>query len=589
MKKYVFLLLGLMVSISILSQNQRTIEIFNEDFSSGVPPTGWTIENMDEQWSQAFSSHAGGTSPEAQLHWSNGNFSTRLISPESDLMGFSTIMFSFKHFLSNYSGGNIIGVSTRSGGGAWSDVWSITTSEDIGPEVKDILISNSDVGASDFQISLYLSGEFHNFNEWYIDDAHLYYPNNIDVEMVSVNVLPYGEAGDYDLISCTFKNIGFSTINNMDINYQFDDGSVITENIGGLDLQTTDTMDYTFNTPWEATSGNYVLNVWISNANNNGNDDDTSNDIKSKNISVASQIFDNVPLFEVFTSSTCSPCNYFNTEIMNPFMQEHPNDIAVIKYQMSWPAPGDPYYTEEGGVRKQFYGVSHVPSLYAGGNQTSTDASSLNTAFTSESTRASYFDMSSSIEIMNDEVHFLVAITPYINAEMRLHIAVVEKQTTGNVGTNGETSFEHVMMKMIPDADGQLIDFTSPTIFIFFGSGDMSSTNVEELEDLMIVAFVQDDDTKQIMQSTVANQPLGLNDNNLQNVGMYPNPSRGNLNIVTDKEIQVIIHDILGKKVFSKKRINTEVLDLTHLNNGMYLVSLKDGDSQVTKKLIINK
>ena len=29
-------------------------------------------------------------------------------------------------------------------------------------------------------------------------------------------------------------------------------------------------------------------------------------------------------------------------------MEAHPDDITVIKYQMSWPAPGDPYYTEEG-------------------------------------------------------------------------------------------------------------------------------------------------------------------------------------------------------------------------------------------------
>jgi hypothetical protein len=30
---------------------------------------------------------------------------------------------------------------------------------------------------------------------------------------------------------------------------------------------------------------------------------------------------------------------------------------------MNWPGNGDPYYTEEGGVRRQFYGVNAVPNV----------------------------------------------------------------------------------------------------------------------------------------------------------------------------------------------------------------------------------
>ncbi len=590
MKKITLLLVGLLISFSAFSQTQRSTEIFNEDFSSGVPPTGWTIDDMSEQWSQSETSTAGGTAPEAKLHWVSGNHSTRLISPVTDLTGASTVLFSFKHFLSDYSGsGYTIGVSTRSGGGAWTDVWSLNPTGDMGPETKDLVLTGGDVGASDFQICIFLTGDFYNFNDWYIDDVILSQPETNDAAMESINVPPYAEAGDVD-INCTIKNVGISTVTSVDVNYQVDGGAVITETIGSLNLQTADNYSYTFATPWTTTAGDYTLDVWVSNFNGSGDDDDTSNDAKTMSVSIATQSTQNLPLFEEFTSSTCSPCAGFNSGTFNPFMDAHPDDIAVIKYQMSWPAPGDPYYTEEGGVRRGYYGVNFVPDLYTGGAQTATNTGGVNAAFDTESARAAFFDMSSTLEIDGDNAIVNVSITPFISVNMTVHIAVLERETLNNTGNNGETSFEHVMMKMLPDAGGTLVSFEVGTDTNILESYDMSSTNVEEMDDLLVVVLIQDDTTRQIMQSTFAyGEPLGLDDNYLQNVSFYPNPSNGYITIETDRELQITIHDILGKKVYSKTGINTETLNLTYLNSGMYLVNMTDGTNQTTKKLIINK
>ncbi len=46
------------------------------------------------------------------------------------------------------------------------------------------------------------------------------------------------------------------------------------------------------------------------------------------------------------------------------FWHDNPGEYSLIKYQMNWPGNGDPYYTEEGGVRRDYYGVSSVPDLY---------------------------------------------------------------------------------------------------------------------------------------------------------------------------------------------------------------------------------
>ncbi len=214
----------------------------------------------------------------------------------------------------------------------------------------------------------------------------------------------------------------------------------------------------------------------------------------------------------------------------------------------------------------------------------------VNSAYDYETNKPAFFEMTSSLSISGDNVYVDVNIMPFISVDMKVNIAVVEVETTGNTGNNGESSFEHVMMKMLPDANGTVVSFEAGTNSEINEIFDMSSTNVEDMDDLMVVVFVQDDATKQVMQSTFAlGQPLGLEDNYLQNVGMYPNPSNGLLNISTDSELQVTIHDILGKKVFSKEGINTEVLDLSHLNNGMYLVNISDGINMTSKKLIINK
>ncbi len=163
MKRITFLLAGLIISFSAFAQTQRSTELFNEDFSSGVPPTGWTIDNLPGQWSQEASANAGGTAPEAKLLYVSGTNTTRLISPVTDLTGVTDVLFSFKQFLDDYSGtGYSIGVATRSGGGDWTDAWTVNPTGDMGPESRDVLLSGGDVGASDFQVCIYLSGNTFN-------------------------------------------------------------------------------------------------------------------------------------------------------------------------------------------------------------------------------------------------------------------------------------------------------------------------------------------------------------------------------------------------------------------------------------------
>ena len=109
--------------------------------------------------------------------------------------------------------------------------------------------------------------------------------------------------------------------------------------------------------------GTYTLKVTLSNINGETEDDNLENNELSMQIYVPHQTVQRMPLFEYYASSTCSPSATFNFSFFNNFTQEHQEELALIKYPMYWPGNGDPYYTEEGGVRRMYYNVNSIPFL----------------------------------------------------------------------------------------------------------------------------------------------------------------------------------------------------------------------------------
>ena len=174
---------------------------------------------------------------------------------------------------------------------------------------------------------------------------------------------------------------------------------------------------------------------------------------------------------------------------------------------MNWPGSGDPYYTAEGGVRRTYYGVTGVPSLFTGGSATATSAVGLDNAFTTQAAKDAFFEINATANIVGgNSVFASIDILPHISVNnFTLHAAVVEHETTGNVGSNGETSFKYVMMKMLPSANGTQFSSVDGETLTFNLGADLTTTNVEEYDDLMVVVFIQNNETKEVFQSTMVN------------------------------------------------------------------------------------
>lgn len=87
---------------------------------------------------------------------------------------------------------------------------------------------------------------------------------------------------------------------------------------------------------------------------------------------------------------------------------------------------------------------------------------------------------------------------------------------------------------------------------------------------------------------------LDIKENNLDRFSVYPNPSKGILNIKlngnTDGPTNLRLYDIQGRDIMSRNNISEmETLNIEHLQSGVYLLSVENGQQKATKKIVLNK
>lgn len=83
-------------------------------------------------------------------------------------------------------------------------------------------------------------------------------------------------------------------------------------------------------------------------------------------------------------------------------------------------------------------------------------------------------------------------------------------------------------------------------------------------------------------------QTLSISENELNNsFVLYPNPAANIINVVSENSMvnSIVIHDILGKRLYGKTNLNTEriSIDVSAFSKGMYFMTIND---QFTKKII---
>lgn len=513
MRKSLLFVFVLLFATAAMAQNRAVL--LQESFDGATMPAGWSAQDHASNWSISTTQNAGGAPNELKLFYNpQFNGTTHFMSPAVDLTGINSVVFSFKHCLDNYSGSHTLGIATSSDNGTtWNEGWRQTYSSD-GVYTVSQEISTPDMGNANVKFCIFYTGNSYNIDNWYFDDIMIFTLENLDLGLVSATLPDFIGSGETSF-GMTVFNYGATTVTSVEASYEVEGLDPVTEtlevNIPSLGNETLN-----FNTTTNLRPGSYNVVYNIISVNGEVDDiSDNNNTEKVVNVAIASA--ERIPMIEHFSSSTCGPCVQPNV-MMHNFCNNNEGRYTYTKYQMNWPGSGDPYYTAEGGVRRTYYDINAVPMAFM-------DAEDLNfngvqNQFNQHAERTAFFDIRGSFAVEGNVITVKADIMPYVNTDARVYISVNEKETHGNVGSNGETSFHHIFMKMLPDAQGTATSFvaTEPQSFEF--TQDMSGTHVEEMSDLEVSIWVQNYPTKEIYNSRFAYEYTNVHPYPIENLAL---------------------------------------------------------------------
>ncbi|MDR2979294.1 MAG: Omp28-related outer membrane protein, partial [Bacteroidales bacterium] len=282
---------------------------------------------------------------------------------------------------------------------------------------------------------------------------------DIEISLRSVSTPSYALLNDMVTIKGRVRNIGNNTITSFSASYEIG-GATETEDFTGLNIATGGYYEFTFTDQYQVAEAIiHTMNVEVSNP--NGEVDGGVDNISSVSLPVFSENVQRKVLHEGFSSSTCGPCKDGNAALKQILNSADAAKYVNVKYQMSWPSPGDPYYTAEGESKRVFYNVTSVPDLYINGSNKKVYYYSL-AQLNELATIPAKIKLDNTVTLSKETKTISVdlTITPIMGAEnsnLRLFVAIVEKITAKNKKTNGETQFFDVMKKFMTSTSGETI------------------------------------------------------------------------------------------------------------------------------------
>lgn len=432
-------------------------------------------------------------------------------------------------------------------------------------------------------------------------------------EILSVSNSPYS-------LKLIVKNMGLDTVKTLDIAYANSGNLKTSSTLQNLAIApfAIDTLEHPV--AWAPSAGTTTVKIWTENL-NGAPDDDPANDTAFKAVTILASSPARTALLESFTSSTSLPSKDFNADLQS-VLNQHNGSVAHIKYPMNWPGTGDPYFTSEGAVRRQFYGVSNLPDLSVNGLNWSMQNFIVNdSTLTLAQSEIALVDINASFYRNGKQVCATVITNPLLTLptqNMKLYVAVYEKTSIQNVKSSGETVFYNIVKKMLPNASGtSVIDLTSGVadtnlLCYTFNGGYILPANatqpvnlgtnhtIEDFSNLGVVAWLQNDQTKVVYQATEALQisaPIGILEHHLSaSMQLFPNPNNGDFyvsfNLPTPENISLRVQSLTGQIVHELEADLPEgnqliEVQLNHAPAGVYLVSLRVSQETAVYKIVV--
>jgi hypothetical protein len=400
------------------------------------------------------------------------------------------------------------------------------------------------------------------------------------------------------------KNYTNNLVSSYDINYSVDNGTPITSHQTGAAHAIPGYGEEWFihNVTWTPPAvGVYEIKIWADNI-NGGNDENHSNDTLHRTIEVSNAFTPKLRLFEQFTSSTCDPCKDANTTLMS-VLNKYPGQHALINYPLNYPGAGDPYHTPECDSRKSYYFVDSIPDMIVHG-EVYVDPLYIDTLQFDELWDKTYMMFNPTHTVSGNTVSVTASILPfqhYNQGTLVVRFAVVEKTTTNNAGTNGQSLFYNTFKKFIPDANGVNLGILQEAVFKTVTRSYTFPTpnTIENWNNLDVIVFVQDDATKEVLQANYSQLISSVNEPNkaLSILNLAPNPADNSTTLYYhmeqpgDATIEVmnmngqVVHRMLNRNYPMGMHHQTIATD--GLTAGLYLIKLHNGTTVATTRLMV--
>ena len=503
MKKTLLFVLALLLSTAMFAQNRASL--LHETFDGTDMPEGWTINGLGtSNWSIVHSNKAGGDANELKInYYPSFNGISRVVMTPVNLTDVESVVVSFKHYLDNFSGAHNIGIATSSDGSTWNTGWSQTYNSTGGGTVSE-LISTPDMGKENVLFCIYYEGYSYNINDWYFDDIEIFTQENLDLKLVSIDVPNIVNAGVTE-VPFTVQNMGATTVEQFTIETvdisDYYCGTTVPQTFE-TNLAPFEIAQFTLQISFDLNPGTYNIPIDITDVNETV-DDDTNNNGMDKTFNVSAGNTQRIPMIEHFSSSTCPPCVNVNYAMAN-LTAANPGKYTYTKYPCYWPGDGDPYCNDDTRTRVAFYACNAAPQTFLDGIDqgfTSVTQGALDEHYATPA----FADVRGAFNVEGNTINVIADFMSYFNMSgVNAYISINEKTTTGNVGSNGETEFHHILMKMLEDGNGNPLELNIGEYKRFEYSFDMSSTFVEEMDDLEVSLWIQDPVSREIYNSHFA-------------------------------------------------------------------------------------
>ncbi len=251
-----------------------------------------------------------------------------------------------------------------------------------------------------------------------------------------------------------------------------------------------------------------------------------------------------IVLAELFTGSECRPCQAADIAFDYLIERYRTSSLAILEYHLHIPAP-DPFVNMDSENRGNYYSVNSTPTAVFGGTTVNSSGGSRVAArnkfllYSDIIERQLKRPTTVSITLQASMKKNIVSVSAKATAgtsskSLKLRIALVEDEVSYK-GANGIERHKFVVRKMLKSADGfafakngkvtveQKVDLTAVqkelneyftkanAQFAEMGAAIRENKSKIEPARLAVVAFVQDDMTKEVLQSVTEKVSVKVN------------------------------------------------------------------------------